>query len=62
MREKGGKFRKEKKRKSVALKKDELGWLSKNTHFDPENIKDWHKVRQTTLSFILFLFILYIYD
>ena len=44
MREKGGKFKKEKKRKSVALKKDDVSWLSKNTHFDPECIKDWHKV------------------
>ena len=40
------KFKKEneKRKKSVALKKDDIVWLSKNTNFDPENIEDWHKV------------------
>ena len=32
------------RKKSVALKKDDIVWLSKNTNFDPENIEDWHKV------------------
>ena len=45
MREKTNKFKKnQKKRGSVCLKKDDMAWLSKNTHFDPEHIKDWHKV------------------
>ena len=39
-----GKFRKGKKRKNSILQKDDLSWLAKNTHFDPDNIKEWHKV------------------
>ena len=45
MRERKNKFRKEKKRNSVALTKSELSWLSKNTHFDHDNILEWFKVR-----------------
>ena len=41
-----GKFRKEKKRKNSVLAKNDINWLAKNTHFDPENIKEWHKVRE----------------
>lgn len=43
---KGGKYKKEKERrksKSVRLEKDELAYLSKNTKFNPDCIKDWHK-------------------
>ena len=47
MREKSNKFRKGqgKRKKSVALKKDDISWLSKNTHFDPDTVTEWHKVR-----------------
>ena len=41
---KAGKFRRERKRASVVIKKDDMKWLSKHTHFDPENIELWHKV------------------
>ena len=46
MREKGktGKFKKEKKRNSVALKKEDMKWLKKHTNFDPDAIELWHKV------------------
>ena len=48
MREKSNKFRKGqgKRKKSVALKKDDISWLSKNTHFDPDTVTEWHKVRK----------------
>ena len=46
--ERGGKkFRKEsknKRKKSIALEKNDLQWLSQNTHFESQNIKDWHQV------------------
>ena len=46
MREKSNKFRRgQGRKKSVALKKDDISWLSKNTHFDPETVTEWHKVR-----------------
>ena len=47
MREKVGKFRKAgaQKRKPVVLNKSDKDWLTKNTHFDPENISEWFKVR-----------------
>ena len=46
MREKVGKFRKAgaQKRKPVVLNKSDKDWLTKNTHFDPENISEWFKV------------------
>ena len=34
------------RKKSVALKKDDISWLSKNTHFDPDTVTEWHKVRK----------------
>ena len=48
MREKVGKFRKAgaQKRKPVVLNKSDKDWLTKNTHFDPENISEWFKVRE----------------
>ena len=49
---KGGKYKKEKERrksKSVKLEKEELAYLSKNTKFNPECIKDWHKVNSRCL-------------
>ena len=53
MREKSNKFRKGqgKRKKSVALKKDDISWLSKNTHFDPDTVTEWHKVRIFILTF-----------
>ena len=46
MREKSNKFKRgQGRKKSTVLKKDDISWLSKNTHFDPETVKDWHKVR-----------------
>ena len=33
------------RKKSVVLKKDDISWLSKNTHFDPDTVTEWHKVR-----------------
>ena len=32
------------RKKSVVLKKDDISWLSKNTHFDPDTVTEWHKV------------------
>ena len=42
----GKKFKKTgKKGKNLQkMKKDELGWLAKNTRFAPESIAAWHKV------------------
>ena len=54
MREKSNKFRRgQGRKKSVALKKDDISWLSKNTHFDPETVTEWHKVRKVFLLNIL---------
>ena len=53
MREKSNKFRRgQGRKKSVALKKDDISWLSKNTHFDPETVTEWHKVRKVFLLII----------
>ena len=50
MREKSNKFRRgQGRKKSVALKKDDISWLSKNTHFDPETVTEWHKVKKVFL-------------
>ena len=57
MREKSNKFRRgQGRKKSVALKKDDISWLSKNTHFDPETVTEWHKVRKVFLLNILLLY------
>ena len=32
------------KKKGGALEKNDLQWLSQNTHFEPQNIKNWHQV------------------
>ena len=45
MREKAGKFKKAPRRKAVVLNKSDKAWLTKNTHFDPDNISEWFKVR-----------------
>ena len=45
-----GRFKKESKQKqkqknaSLSLKKDDMQWLTANTHFDKGNIKEWHQV------------------
>ena len=44
MREKVGKFKRGQKRKPVMLNKSDKDWLTKNTHFDPDNISEWFKV------------------
>ena len=46
----GKKFKKTgKKGKNLQkLKKDELGWLAKNTRFAPGSISAWHKVGEIT--------------
>ena len=46
MREKVGKFKRGQKRKPVVLNKSDKDWLTKNTHFDPENIAEWFKVSE----------------
>ena len=48
MREKAGKFRRggAQKRKPVVLSKSDKDWLAKNTHFDPDNISEWFKVKK----------------
>ena len=32
------------KKKALSLKKEDMQWLSSNTQFDKEHIKQWHKV------------------
>ena len=31
--------------KCSALTRQDMRWLSENTHFDPDNISDWFKVQ-----------------
>ena len=50
MREKKAKFRKEKIRRCAALTRDDMKWLSENTHFDPDNISEWFKVRKVEVD------------
>ena len=50
MREKKAKFRKERVRRCAALTRDDMKWLSQNTHFDPDNISEWFKVRRVEID------------
>ena len=32
------------------MSKDDLSWLTENTKFAPDSIKEWHKVKETLVG------------